>query len=127
MNLFLDDKRTPDEVIGYDSLEWVVVKDYDEFVEYILLNGLPSVISFDHDLDDEHYDIDWADVYIQGQKIDHKKPTGLDCLKWLTRYISAAPLDTWPACSSHSLNPLGKEQIEKHLETFSFPRFRSDI
>ena len=33
--------------------DWDIVRNYDEFINYILKNGLPSVISFDHDLAQE--------------------------------------------------------------------------
>jgi hypothetical protein len=44
--LYLDDVRTP------TSDEWVVVRNYDEFVSAIMLNGLGAfeLISLDHDL-----------------------------------------------------------------------------
>lgn len=51
--LYLDDVRTPTETLpGYKP--WYVVRNYNEFVEWISKNGLPDFISFDHDLADEH-------------------------------------------------------------------------
>ncbi len=42
-NLYLDDLRpTPD---GFDR-----VYGFEEFIEFIIQNGLPDFISFDHDL-----------------------------------------------------------------------------
>ena len=38
--------------------DWDIVRNYDEFINYILKNGLPSVISFDHDLGLE----EWKDI-----------------------------------------------------------------
>ena len=61
--LFLDDIRVPKDAIGlvpsnmnqfYWENNWVVVKNYDEFRNYIEKNGLPDFISFDHDLADFH-------------------------------------------------------------------------
>ena len=50
---YLDDTRTPTETIpGYKP--WDVVRNYNEFTEYILKNGIPDLISFDHDLGEEH-------------------------------------------------------------------------
>ncbi len=49
--LFLDDIRTIDMV--YDKSlenEFDIVRTYDEFVYYIINNGLPKFISFDNDL-----------------------------------------------------------------------------
>lgn len=47
--LFLDDVRNPP-----DS-SWSVVRSYDEFVKFVLDNGVPDVVSFDHDLAIDHY------------------------------------------------------------------------
>ena len=65
-NLFLDDERMPYQVGNYIypveikplyRLEtWEIVRNYEEFVKIIEGRGLPSLISFDHDLADIHYD-----------------------------------------------------------------------
>lgn len=55
-NLYLDDFRDPRDSGYYlnnpiyETLEWVVVRNYDEFVKCVEENGVPEVISFDHDL-----------------------------------------------------------------------------
>ena len=60
-NLFLDDIRDPQTSVFlrnqdfYRNTKWVVVRSHDEFVSYITHNGMPDLISFDHDLADEHY------------------------------------------------------------------------
>ncbi|MEP6262484.1 MAG: cyclic-phosphate processing receiver domain-containing protein [Gillisia sp.] len=49
--LFLDEIRNPDWI--YDQIEandFVVVRNHNEFIDYIKLNGLPDFISFDNDL-----------------------------------------------------------------------------
>ena len=45
--LWLDDIRDPSSIKNYD-VTWV--KNYDEFVNYLINNDLPYAISFDHDL-----------------------------------------------------------------------------
>lgn len=51
--LFLDDVRTVSMVYPNASDdEFDVVRSYQEFVEYIMDNGLPDYISFDNDLGD---------------------------------------------------------------------------
>ena len=45
--------------------KWVVVKNYDEFTEYIEKNGIPDYISFEHDLAPEHT-IDFVNNQMQG-------------------------------------------------------------
>ena len=60
-HLFLDDMRQPihtwhyTEDYIYINLKWKVVTDYDEFVKAITDQGIPEIISFDHDLSDVHY------------------------------------------------------------------------
>lgn len=54
--LFLDDIRTPNAVYSspYDG-GWTIVRGYEEFVNAIQKYGVPDIISFDHDLEIEHY------------------------------------------------------------------------
>ena len=90
-NLFLDDIRNPKEVYEYTfrylylEKEWKVVKNYDEFVETIQVNGIPNIISFDHDLGMEHY----IHQYTKPEEIpydQYTEKTGYDCAKWLINY-----------------------------------------
>jgi hypothetical protein len=53
-NLFLDDERFP---IGDN---WEIVRSYEEAVEFVLNNGLPRFVSFDHDLGTEKTGYDFA-------------------------------------------------------------------
>jgi hypothetical protein len=59
--LFLDDMRIPANVFTYIKNpiyldpDWVIVTNYDEFVKVVEEKGIPDVVSFDHDLADEHY------------------------------------------------------------------------
>lgn len=68
-NLFLDDFRIPEDCAKYMSNpefylnnKWVIVRDYDEFVKFIEKNGMPAVISFDHDLSDIDYYPEWKKI-----------------------------------------------------------------
>ena len=60
-NLILNDERTPLDTFVYTNNpiylngEWKIVRTYDAFVSYILKYGVPKMISFDHDLGEEHY------------------------------------------------------------------------
>ena len=49
LRLYLDDVRTP------KGDDWVVVRNYDQFVSIIRLNGLENfdLMSLDHDLGDQ--------------------------------------------------------------------------
>ena len=67
--LFLDDIRHPWDCIPYMTnpgiyakLEWIIVKNYDQFIAKIEERGLPSMISFDHDLSDIDYYPEWLKI-----------------------------------------------------------------
>ena len=64
--LFLDDERTPETTYHYmglpifKELDWIIVRDYNEFISSIEKNGIPDIIAFDHDLADG-FEI-WGDI-----------------------------------------------------------------
>ena len=60
---------------------WDIVRNYTQFVMYIEKNGLPKLVSFDHDLDDEQ-----MYACINGVEYKGKEKTGLDCAKFLIKY-----------------------------------------
>lgn len=111
-NLFLDDIRIPSTVrtympnLGdeYFDTEWDIVKNYNEFVVHIETNGLPELISFDHDLADIGYG-------------DHEEKTGLDCARFLVYYCIDNHLSL-PNFVVHSQNPVGNQNIENLLNNF---------
>lgn len=102
--LWLDDIRDPTQdnwlifsPIGKDVyVEWVT--NYQEFVDWIMINGLPDGICFDHDL-------------------GPTEETGYDCAKWLTEYCYAQNLKL-PFYNIQSSNPVGKENIKCYLENY---------
>ncbi len=100
--------------------DWDIVRNYDEFINYILKNGLPSVISFDHDLADEHYvpseywdNYDLSKEFQESQS--YREKTGNDCAKWLLEYCYENDLKL-PQCMVHSANPVGADNIRKTLK-----------
>lgn len=111
-NLFLDDVRIPKDIYNFINFKWTIVRSYKEFVEIITRNGLPSLISFDHDLADDHYkqlkDIDYS---------KYKEKTGLHCAKWLIDYCLDNSLKL-PTCLVHSANPAGRQNINSILDNF---------
>jgi len=120
--LFLDDVRNPIDCVLYRKnkiyLEnWDIVRNYDEFVKYILDNGVPDVISFDHDLADEHYSTTMNDSDRYNELTNHfKEKTGNDCAKWISEYCvkNGLPL---PEYHIHSMNPVGRENILSTLKS----------
>jgi len=92
MKLFLDDIRNPENVtwIKLPSGHWEIVRNYTEFCDHITKNGMPTFISFDHDLADEHYrqsmynpDKHYSNYYTDGT---FKEKTGFHCAQWLIDY-----------------------------------------
>jgi len=98
MNLWLDDFRVP-------TTEYSWVKNYNEFTEHILIYGLPDFISFDHDLGEEE--------------------SGYDCAKWLIEYCLNCNKKI-PNYKVHSMNPIGKKNIEQLLENFKNKGYRNE-
>jgi hypothetical protein len=126
--LFLDDIRNPEECVNYMSSrirnsniytteKWGIVRTYDEFTKWITNFGLPDVISFDHDLADEHYDPSMYFVNYDDVAKSFKEKTGADCAKWLVNYC----LDNnkkLPTFIVHSMNPVGTKNIMSYLSDF---------
>lgn len=115
IKLYLDDIRTP------NSDDWNVVRNYDELVSHIRLNGLDKyeVISLDHDLGDtaqhEYYNNVSPNYQLDYNNILEK--TGLDCAKWLVAESmnSKIPL---PQIYTHSANPIGSANIMGYVNNY---------
>ena len=120
--LFLDDYRLPIDVYRYTKMniylneDWVVVRSYDDFINYIIKNGIPEIISFDHDLGDEHYGNQQIGDTIDYSLYDEK--TGYDCAKWLIDYIITNDLNSPIDIYVHSMNPVGRENIFMLFKNF---------
>ena len=105
--LWLDDIRDPltRDWLVFSPIEQpyevIWVKSYQEFVEWISNNGLPTAICFDHDLGD----------------IKDSEKTGMDCALWLLEYCMDNDL-TLPLYNIQSANPVGRENINSLLQNF---------
>jgi hypothetical protein len=126
--LWLDDLRNP--YIDLEgrvpkeegSVEWVL--NYEQFVQWIEKFGLPYLISFDHDLADEHYTPEyfWND-YEESKRFQewkgqtYKEKTGMECAKWLVEYCLDNNTEL-PLFYSHSANPVGADNILGLLNNF---------
>jgi hypothetical protein len=113
--LYLDDIRTP------KTEGWDIVRSYDEFINYIELNGAPDEVSFDHDLSREHtkyyFDNGGHDNPPDPLNVEFKEKTGYDAAKWLCDYCwtNGIPLPKW---NIHSANPVGSDNIKFLLNNF---------
>ena len=118
--LFLDDIRYPSQVNWVslpENVEWKIVRSFDEFTNFIKVNGLPKFISFDHDLADEHYKLGHVSAFT---KFDYNKvteKTGYHCAKWLVEYCLERKLPP-PNWVTHSMNPIGCENINSILKSY---------
>lgn len=114
--LYLDDVRTP------THSEWMVVRNYDEFVTAIKFHGLDNfeVISLDHDLGDqsmlEYYNNVKENYTLDYNNIKNEK-TGYDVAKFLVSesMSSGIPL---PQIYVHSANPIGSANIMGYINNY---------
>jgi len=108
-NLFLDDERDPIDVkwgtwqeqAMYRDEDWFIARNWSEVLELVISLGLPSLISFDHDLGDN-------------------TPNGYEIAKRLCDLIINANYEL-PADFHflvHSKNPVGAENIRCYMENF---------
>lgn len=124
--LWLDDCRDPFDKkidwlvfspIGRDvDVTWVM--NYQEFIDWIMVNGLPDGICFDHDLSDfQMARCVYPDTIGTLEMPEHEK-TGMDCAKWLTEYCMDRGLPL-PLYNCQSANPVGRENIKGLLENYN--------
>lgn len=115
MYLYLDDVRIPTEG------NWEVVRNYDEFVAHIKLNGLENyeVISLDHDLGEsamqEYYTNVKPNYELDYKRIEEK--TGMDCARFLVAESIAKNIPL-PQIYVHSANPIGTHNILGYINNY---------
>lgn len=126
--IYLDDIRTPNDE------NWIVVRNYEQFVKVVTDIGLENIeiISLDHDLGDTaieeyfnnvkpNYEINYSNIL---------EKTGMDCAKWLVDYY-LNKYDTlesrvgkkssgiiFPLVYTHSANPIGSANIMGYINNF---------
>ncbi len=130
--LFLDDLREPKEAFNHTGQEmflqedWTVVRNFEEFKNYLETHGLPKFISFDHDLAYSHYTPEhlWDDYEKskawQEEQV-HEEKTGFECAVWLFEHCMEKGLKL-PSYYCHSMNPVGKDKILGLLDSFESVR-----
>jgi hypothetical protein len=82
---------------NYD-VNFVWVKSYEEFINYIKTNGVPKFISFDYDLKNAR------------SNIEGKLPNGGDCAKWLIKYCEKKGIPM-PQCYAHTANTKQRPEL----------------
>jgi len=113
--IYLDDVRTPvDE-------DWIVVRNYDEFVNKITEIGMENIglISLDHDLGDSAMK-EWHNNVYHNYKLDYNnitEKTGYDCAKWLVEQWLMHDKPIVPV-KVHSANAIGSANIMGYINNF---------
>lgn len=130
IRIYLDDVRTPIDP------DWVVVRNYEEFVELVKETGLDNIeiISLDHDLGDsamsEYFNNVSPNYILDYTHINEK--TGYDCAKWLVdefytknpkwsslaRDVKRGKPFPFPRVYVHSANPIGSANIMGYINNF---------
>ena len=121
-NLFLDDVRTPEDTFKYTDQplylmeDWLIARNYDEFVKGIEELGLPEIVSFDHDLADFHYNV--QDHVDQDYYDLCEEKTGYHCAKWMLNYCLDNEIKMTSQIMIHSMNMVGAQNIESLFKTY---------
>ena len=115
LKIYLDDVRTP-----VDKESWMVVRNYDEFVDRITKIGLKNieVISLDHDLGDTAM-AEWHKNVYHNYTLNYdniQEKTGYDCAKWLVeQWMDGQPVvDVY----THSANAIGSANIMGYINNY---------
>lgn len=115
LRLYLDDIRTP-----VDD-DWIVVRNYDEFVAQIKLNGLGNfeVISLDHDLGEgamvEYYTNVKNNYMLDYNNIEER--TGMDCCRFIVSESMNEKIPL-PQIYIHSANPIGSANMMGYINNY---------
>jgi hypothetical protein len=108
--LFLDDIRFPEQVrYNYGPYKHVrIARNYEDAVWMVQQYGLPTFISFDHDLAHEHYGKN------EGER------TGYSFAQWFCAHVldNNLALPIGFSYYVHSMNPVGAENIRKAMTRF---------
>lgn len=124
MNIFIDDERSPMHVTWVELpvpyVQWTVVRNFDAFCALLRADVDIENVSFDHDLGLEHYGHGLNDDEIPYDS--YKERTGMHCAHALIAWcmMHDKPLPNYVV---HSMNPVGKRNIEALLENYK--RFSS--
>lgn len=128
-NIFLDDLRFPKDAFLQKELaylteyskipenEWVIVRNYEDFVKTIEERGIPNAVSFDNDLCMEHmkYYVNFLKNpgYYEWENFQTK--CGIHCAKYLKDKLTS---DDNIKVYVHSANEEGRRIIREILEEY---------
>ena len=112
--IYLDDVRTPIDK------DWIIVRNYEEFVARVTEIGLENIelISLDHDLGDSAMK-EWLHGVVRNYQINYDnitEKTGMDCTKWLVEQW----MDGQPVVDVviHSANAIGSANMMGYINNY---------
>ena len=114
IKVYLDDVRTPVEK------DWVIVRNYEEFVSKVTEIGLENIdlISLDHDLGDTAMK-EWHKNVYHNYELNYDnilEKTGMDCTKWLVeQWMDGSPVVD---VVIHSANAIGSANMMGYINNF---------
>ena len=100
-----------------NDLDVTWIRNYDDFVDHIQINGMPDMISFDHDLGDDVARAKVANGMSKRRARREKRLTksGHECLKYV---LSLKTDQKLPTIFIHSSNPEGVKDMEDTLDYY---------
>ena len=120
--LWIDDVRDPfqNDWLNFSPIGKLVdviwVTTYQEFIDWIMTNGLPDAVCFDHDLNNlQAFKSSYPEIV---EDIECNEKTGYDCAKWLVDYCINNN-KSLPKYAIQSANPVGRENINSLLTNFN--------
>jgi hypothetical protein len=117
--LFLDDERIPTDVtwIKIPTADWNIVRSYLEAIEWVVKNGFPDVISFDHDLGYEAVTATESGFFVVTDATEEK--SGYDFAKWLCEYdMDTNVMPDGFDFYVHSMNEIGARNIRMYMDNY---------
>jgi hypothetical protein len=119
--IYLDDIRTPlPNPSTHDAPKWIIVRNYEEFVQKVNEIGLENIelISLDHDLGDSAMK-EWLHGVVRNYEINYDnitEKTGMDCVKWLVnQWLDGKPLVN---VMVHSANAVGAANMMGYINNY---------
>ena len=114
VKIYLDDVRTPVDK------DWIIVRDYEQFVSKIQDIGLENIeiISLDHDLGDTAMS-EWRKNVYHNYSLNYDnilEKTGMDCTKWLVeQWLDGKPVVDVVV---HSANAIGSANMMGYINNY---------
>jgi len=124
--IWLDDIRNPfkdnwlvDYAPDFVNENVIWVKNYNEFTDWIIKNGLPDMIAFDHDLgeDESRERVSRGMSKRKSRGVKRETKSGYECTKWCVEYCMTNKLP-YPAYVIQSYNPIGAKNIKTLIENY---------